>query len=63
VWGVDDNFDPQEPERRWRVIYATPHASDEATESAEAQWRRRMFDALGPDNVWRFTLCVTSTAP
>jgi hypothetical protein len=63
VLRVEDNFDPQEPERAWRVIYAAALSRDEDTEAAKVKWRRRMFDEFGPDNVWRFTICVIYSDP
>jgi hypothetical protein len=63
VLGVEDNFDPQEPDRHWRVIYAAPHETPEDTQAAKLQWRRRMFDVFGPDDVWRFTICVIYSKP
>lgn len=56
--GVEVTFDPQEPERKWRVI-SVP--AIENLDQATAQWRRRMFDELGAENVRRYSLRVEFT--
>jgi hypothetical protein len=52
---VEVTFDPQEPERKWRVI-CVPVPENFDSERANEEWHRRIYEELGGENVWRYSL-------
>jgi hypothetical protein len=55
---IEENFDPSEPDRRWRVILVYATGTDEELLAKEAAWRKRALEQFTPDEIWRYTLLV-----
>jgi hypothetical protein len=55
---IEENFDPAEPDRKWRVIVVHAAGTDEALLAKEAAWRKRVIEQFTPDEILRYTLLV-----
>jgi hypothetical protein len=54
---IEVTYDPQEPERKWRLVCVAVADAD-AIDQASSEWRRRVFEELGPDDAWRYSLSL-----
>jgi hypothetical protein len=53
---VEEMFDPQEPEERWRVIIVKAPGDPDDRLKAKDAWRERILREFGPENALRYTL-------
>jgi hypothetical protein len=57
---VEDNCDPEEPERRWRAMVVNARSTPGETERARTAWHRQMCQEFEPDQRLRYTIFVES---
>src|SRR5690349_16461098 len=59
---IEETFDPQEPEHRWRVIVVNTHAAVHEILALEEAWREQIHHECGPENALKYTLFVLPQA-
>jgi hypothetical protein len=59
---IEETFDPQEPEHRWRVIVVQHVGSIQDIQTAKQAWRERILNEFAPEDALRYTLLALPQA-
>jgi hypothetical protein len=60
---IEEDFNPSEPEHKWRVIVVESTRPLDQISAAKALWRQRVIREFTPDESLRYTLVVVPKAP